>query len=96
MSRRAFVICDWTIKQDHRRIKHLVRSRLGFGNLRTARRTLAGYEAMAMIRKGQAKNTGGRDMQAHATFVAGLFGIGAEPHSLLPQHGPIQTLQHNR
>ena len=30
-------------------IKHLG---LGFGSLRTAKRTLAGYEAMAMIRKG--------------------------------------------
>ncbi len=40
------------VEQDHRRIKRLVRPGLGFGSLRTARRTLAGYEAMAMIRKG--------------------------------------------
>jgi hypothetical protein len=35
--------------------------------MRMARRTLAGYEAMAMIRKGQAQTS----------FVAGLFGLAA-------------------
>ena len=40
------------VEQDHRRIKRLVRPGLGFGSLSTARRTLAGYEGMAMIRKG--------------------------------------------
>lgn len=65
------------VEQDHRRIKRLVRPVLGFGGLYTARRTLAGYEAMAMIRKGQVRNVGGRDMQAQATFIAGLFGMTA-------------------
>ena len=65
------------IKQDHRRIKHLVRPGLGFGSLRTARRTLAGYEAMVMIRKGQVHNVGGRDMQNQAVFIAGLFEVAA-------------------
>ena len=63
------------VEQDHRRMKRLVRPGLGFGNLRTARRTLAGYEAMAMIRKGQVYNVGGQDMKAQATFVASLFGV---------------------
>ena len=63
------------VEQDHRRIKRLVRPGLGVGSLRTARRTLAGYEAM--VRKGQAHNVGGRDMKAQATFVAGLFGVAA-------------------
>ncbi len=65
------------VEQDHRRIKRLVRPGLGFGSLRTARRTLAGYEAMAMVRKGQVHKVGGRDMQAQAAFVAGLFGVAA-------------------
>src|SRR3954454_17927916 len=65
------------VEQDHRRIKRLVRPGLGFGSLPTARRTLAGYEGMAMIRKGQVRNIGGSDMHAQATFVAGLFGIAA-------------------
>ncbi len=64
-------------KQDHRRVKRLVRPGLGFGSIRTARRTLAGYEAMAMVRKGQVRGIGGRDMRAQASFVAELFQIAA-------------------
>ncbi len=65
------------VEQDHCRIKRLVRPGLGFDSLRTARRTLAGYEAMAMIRKGQVNKVGGRDMNAQANFVAGQFGVAA-------------------
>jgi transposase, IS6 family len=65
------------VEQDHRRIKRLVRPGLGFGGFVTARRTLAGYEVMAMIRKGQVRHVGGRDMRAQATFIAGLFGVAA-------------------
>ena len=65
------------VEQDHRRIKRLVRPGLGFGGVRIARRTLAGYEAMAMIRKGQVHNIGGRDIRTQAVFVAGLFGVAA-------------------
>ncbi len=65
------------VEQDHRRIKRLVRPGLGFGSLSTARRTLAGYEAMAMIRKGQVYSIYGRDMQAQSAFVAALFKIAA-------------------
>ena len=61
------------VEQDHRRIKRLVRPGLGFGSLQTARATIAGYEAMAMIRKGQLRDIGGRDMPAQATFIAELF-----------------------
>src|SRR6478609_3371214 len=49
------------VEQDHRRIRRLIRPGLGFGGFWTARRTLAGYEAMAMIRKGQIRNIGGND-----------------------------------
>ena len=65
------------VEQDHRRPKRLVRPGLGFGGFHTARRTLAGYEAMAMVRKGQVRKVGGRDMQAQATFIAELFEIAA-------------------
>ena len=54
-------------------MKRLVRPGLGFGGFHTARRTLAGYEAMAMVRKGQVRKIGGRDMRAQAGFIAGLF-----------------------
>src|SRR4051812_38352423 len=65
------------VEQDHRRIKRLVRPGLGFGSLPTARRTLAGYEGMAMIRKGQVRNIGGCEMRAQAALAAGLFGVAA-------------------
>jgi len=65
------------VEQDHRRIKRLVRPGLGFGSFRTARRTLAGVEAMAMIRKRQVRNINGSDIRGQATFIAGLFGIAA-------------------
>src|SRR5689334_3338060 len=65
------------VEQDHRRIKRPVRPGLGFGDFATACRTLAGYEVMAMIRKGQVRNIGGSDMRAQAAFVAGLFGVAA-------------------
>jgi IS6 family transposase len=71
--RRATV----AVTQPHRRIKRLVRPGLGFGCFRTARRTLAGFEAFAMIRKGQIRNLGGRDIRAQAAFVASLFEIAA-------------------
>jgi IS6 family transposase len=61
------------VEQDHRRIKRLVRPGLGFGAFRTARRTLAGFEACAMIRKGQVRNIDGRDIRAQAIFIAGIF-----------------------
>ena len=65
------------VEQDHRKIKRLVRPGLGFGSLGTARATLAGYEAMAMIRKGQVREVGGRDMQAQAALITGLFRVAA-------------------
>ena len=65
------------VEQDHWRIKRLVRPGLGFGSLPTARRTLAGYEGMAMIRKGQVRNIGGRDMRASVTGL--VVSIPREP-----------------
>src|SRR3954464_15269738 len=61
------------VEQDHRRLKRLVGPGLGFGGFWTARRTLAGYEAMAMMRKGQVRKIGGRDIKAQAEFIAALF-----------------------
>src|SRR6202041_3675859 len=65
------------VEQDHRRIKRLVRPGLGFGSLPTIRPTLAGYEAMAMIRKGRVHNIDGRDMQALTIFVTSFFQMAA-------------------
>jgi IS6 family transposase len=65
------------VEQDHRRIKRLIRPGLGFGGFWTARRTLTGMEAMAMIRKGQIRNIGGNDIRAQRCFIAGLFQLAA-------------------
>ena len=65
------------VEQDHRRIKRLTRPGVGFGGFWTARRTLAGYEAMAMIRKGQVRNIDGNDIRAQAAFIAELFQVAA-------------------
>jgi len=61
------------VEQDHRNVKRLIDPGLGFGGFWTARRTLAGYEAMAMIRKGQVRKIGGSDIRAQARFIVGLF-----------------------
>jgi len=61
------------VEQDHRRIKRLIRPGLGFGGFWTARRTLTGMEAMAMIRKGQIRNIRGNDIRAQRGFITSLF-----------------------
>ena len=63
------------VEQDHRRVKRLTRPGLGFGGFWTARRTLAGFEAMAMIRKGQVQDIDGSDIRAQAAFITELFQI---------------------
>jgi transposase, IS6 family len=65
------------VEQDHRSVKRLTGPGLGFGSFWTARRTLAGYEAMAMIRKGQVRTIGGNDIKAQAKFIAALFAVAA-------------------
>ena len=50
---------------------------LGFGGFWTARRTLAGYEAMAMTQKRQCRNIDGSDIRAQAEFISGLFQLTA-------------------
>ena len=68
------------VEQNHRRIKRLARPRLGFQSFQsfhTARRTLAGYEVMAMIRKGQVSAVPANNMAAQSTFITALFGAAA-------------------
>ncbi|WP_414476149.1 IS6 family transposase [Microvirga sp. M2] len=65
------------VEQDHRHIKRLVRPGLGFKSFVTASRTIAGYEIMAMVRKGQFVNAPANDMGAQRDFIATLFGVAA-------------------
>ena len=61
------------VEQDHRRIKRRVRPGLGFSSFHTARRTLAGFETMAMMRKGQLRQIDGHDIRGQAVVIADLF-----------------------
>jgi transposase-like protein len=65
------------VEQDHRRIKRLVRPGLGFKSFTSASQTIAGYEAMAMIRKGQVASAPANDRRAQSTFIAALFSAAA-------------------
>jgi transposase-like protein len=65
------------VEQDHRRIKRLTRPMLGFRCFWTAKRTLAGIEAMAMLAKGQVRAVPRGDMPAQRALVQKIFGITA-------------------
>jgi transposase-like protein len=65
------------VEQDHRRIERLARPGSGFASFSTARRTIAGYEVMAMVGKGQVSAIPANDMPAQGAFVAALFGAAA-------------------
>ncbi|MBB3268831.1 hypothetical protein FBZ82_104162 [Azospirillum brasilense] len=54
-----------------------MRPGLGFKSFHTARRTIAGYEILAMVRKEQVAAMPANDMPAQATFIASLFGVAA-------------------
>ncbi|CAM4246463.1 IS6 family transposase [Bacillus paramycoides] len=62
------------VEQDHRFIKKRVRNMLGFQSLHTATKTLAGIEAMHMIRKGQTFY-GGKSVQKQIQLINILFGL---------------------
>jgi transposase, IS6 family len=63
------------IEQDHRFIKRRVNPGLGFGSFRTARRTLQGYGAMHMIKKGQIEGIAQGDVRAQNRCIAQVFGL---------------------
>jgi transposase-like protein len=63
------------VEQDHRFIKRLVKPGMGFFSFETAWRTLQGYEAMNMMRKGQMQGGHKRDSLRQAAFIAELFGV---------------------
>ncbi len=62
------------IEQDHRFIKRCTRPGQGFFSFDTAQRTLAGYETMHMIRKGQIKGAEKGDILAQVKLIIRLFG----------------------
>ena len=65
------------VEQDHRRIERRTGPMLGFQSFRTARRTLAGVEAVAMLAKGQVRAAPRDDMPVQRAFVHQIFGLAA-------------------
>jgi transposase-like protein len=63
------------IEQDHRNVKRIVKPMMGFESFNTARRTLRGIEAMAMLRKGQVKEIKQGDSASQVRFINELFGV---------------------
>ena len=63
------------IEQDHRYTKLRVATSQNFRNFWSANRTIAGYESMNMIRKGQIKDVQGDDILSQIKFIHSLFGI---------------------
>jgi transposase-like protein len=65
------------IEQDHRFIKKRITASLGFRSVEGACRTIAGYEAMHAIRKGQVRWVAKGDPVAQRGFIHAIFGIAA-------------------
>jgi transposase-like protein len=65
------------VEQDHRFIKRLVKPGPGFFALETAWRTLQGYEAMHMVRKGQVQGVARDNIHGQITFIASVFRVAA-------------------
>jgi transposase, IS6 family len=61
------------VEQDHRVIKRLVKSGMGFFSLETAWRTLQGQAAVNTRRSGQIRGVGKGDIRSPVTFISGLF-----------------------
>ena len=65
------------IEQDHRAVKRRVNAKQGFREFQAARRTIQGYEAMHMIRKGQARWVSGNDVRRQNQFIDRVFDLAA-------------------
>jgi transposase, IS6 family len=65
------------VEQDHRFMKRRINPGLGFGAFATAQRTIQGYEAMHMLRKGQIEGVAKGDVLAQNRGINQLFGLAA-------------------
>ena len=65
------------IEQDHRAVKRRVNAKQGFREFEAARRTIQGYEAMHMIRKGQARWVSRNDVRGQNQFINRMFDLAA-------------------
>jgi len=65
------------VEQDHRFIKKRIVASLGFRSIEGAIHTIAGYEAMHMIRKGQVRWLAKGNVLGQRAFIHSLFGVAA-------------------
>jgi len=65
------------LEQDHRAVKRRVNAKQGFREFQAARRTLQGYEAINILRKGQVRRVSGTDVRGQNRFIDGLFELAA-------------------
>ncbi len=63
------------VEQDHRAIKRRISASLGFRSFAGAERTIQGYEAMHMIRKGQVRWLAKGDIAEQIRFIKCIFGL---------------------
>ena len=73
----ALLYLNNILEQDHRAIKRRVTAKQSFHEFHAARRTIQGYEAMHMIRKGQARWVSGSDVRQQIQFINTLFEVAA-------------------
>ena len=74
---RAVKYLNNVIEQDHRAIKRRVKASGHFRAFGSAAATLAGYEAMHVLRKGQVAAAPARNVRAQNRFIEALFGVAA-------------------
>ena len=65
------------LEQDHRFLKRRMAASLWFRSVEGALRTIAGYEAMNMIRKGQIRWLAKGDITGQVHYIEQIFGIAA-------------------
>ena len=74
---RAVKYLNNVIEQDHRAIKRRVKASGHFRAFGSAAATLAGYEAIHCLRKGQVAAALAHDVRAQNRFIEALFGVAA-------------------
>ena len=65
------------LEQDHRFVKKRIAASLWFRSVDGALRTIEGYEAMNMIRKGQVRWLAKGDVVGQVRFIEQAFGVAA-------------------
>jgi transposase-like protein len=63
------------VEQEHRALQRRINAKQGFRSFEGARRTISGYEAMPMIRKGQVRWLLKGDVRGQILFINLTLGL---------------------